>query len=563
MAIKRHKKDGRVYLSEYKSIRKGKEVESVFVRYLGPEDKITKKPKIPRRVMDRINLSNTHRAGDVSLLWQIAQNIDLINTIDRFCCGESDISGPSPGKLLTIWAINRVIDPESCTQLRHWVPTTVLPEKCDIEPEAFTKNAFLSALDFICYRDTATNDIVDHTRLIDESLYQTWRKINPLPPGKNETVAYDLTSILFFGATCPIAELGHNANHLNRKQINLALLVSDYDKFPLMHFVYNGGRKDSDTMKNLIANLNDSELNPGTLIFDRGNVSGEIVNDIEKSKWKIICGLPKTTNAVKELIEETDINIDPITYAHKSRTGHLYAVNKNKNVYGKLRNLVVYINPSKRVVNMDHRNEELSFIGNELDRLSEKGENWSEKRLHKEIEKAVGTMKQYFQTTVKRKGSGPRIEWHFIKSKLKKTENTEGKWVLLATDGSLKAKDVVQKYIEKDYIEKVFRTIKGIEEIEPVRHRLEQRVRAYVFLCVLAYRLSAILQWKLKNALPKENSWESADNLLSRLARVEKIDVGFGKETKTTFLNLSKKDKDMLKKIGMENLFKEKMKINM
>jgi len=58
-------------------------------------------------------------------------------------------------------------------------------------------------------------------------------------------------------------------------------------------------------------------------------------------------------------------------------------------------------------------------------------------------------------------------------------------------------------YLEKDFIEKVFRVLKSHEEIEPVRHRLEQRVRAYIFVCMLAYRLLAVLQWKLKSASQK------------------------------------------------------------
>ena len=41
MAIKRHKRGNRVYLAEYKSVREGKKVISKFVRYIGPEDKLS------------------------------------------------------------------------------------------------------------------------------------------------------------------------------------------------------------------------------------------------------------------------------------------------------------------------------------------------------------------------------------------------------------------------------------------------------------------------------------------------------------------------------------------
>jgi transposase len=563
MAVKRHKRNGKVYLAEYKNTRIGKKVKSEFIRYLGPEEPTQKKPKITKRTLDKIRLSNTLRAGDVSVLLKLAQEIDLVNTIDRFCCEESDIEGPSPGKLLTMWAINRIIDPESCTQLEKWIQTTILPASFGIEPISCSKNAFLSALDFICYQDRDTNGIVDNSNVINDTLYRNWRKISLLPHDRKENVAYDLSSILFFGVSCPLAEFGHNTDDINRKQINLGLVVSDHDKFPLMNFVYSGSRNDKSTMKNLIVSLNDSTIEPGTLIFDRGNVSMDIINEIERSKWKILCGIPKTSNAIRKLIEETDIEIDPTTYAHRGKTGHLYAVKTRATVFGKERGLVVYVNPSKRVMKIDQLNEELSFIVEELDRLSDTGKNWSEKRLHKEIAKIVGDMKQYVITNVKRVASEKRIEWHYVRPELRRVSDTECKWVILATDGSLKAKDIVKRYVEKDFIEKVFRTMKGLEEIEPVRHRLEHRVRSYMFICVLAYRLLSMLQWKIQESAEKESSWERAEKLLDRLGRVERVEIGFGKEIKTSFLNLSKKDEEALKKLHMEKLFEDSVRVNM
>ena len=135
---------------EYRSIRQGKKVISKFICYIGPEDKVSTSEKPRKRVLDRLNLSRSYRVGDVRLLWAIAQNLDFIPIIDRVCCGNSHIEGVSPGKLLTIWAINRVIDPESATQLERWVPATDLPYLAGIPAEEFTKDAFLSALDFVC-----------------------------------------------------------------------------------------------------------------------------------------------------------------------------------------------------------------------------------------------------------------------------------------------------------------------------------------------------------------------------------------------------------------------------
>ena len=116
-------------------------------------------------------------------------------------------------------------------------------------------------------------------------------------------------------------------------------------------------------------------------------------------------------------------------------------------------------------------------------------------------------------------------------------------------------------YLEKDFIEKVFRVIKTQEEVQPVRHRLENRVKAYLFVCMLAYRLLAVLQWRLKQASGKEDSWESANELLQDLSRVERVEVKFGNEVKTLYLNLSEKNSKSIKSIGMMGLFKEETRL--
>jgi len=143
-----------------------------------------------------------------------------------------------------------------------------------------------------------------------------------------------------------------------------------------------------------------------------------------------------------------------------------------------------------------------------------------------------------------------------------KRKKKDGKWLLVSTDDSISAHKAVNSYLEKDFIEKVFRIIKTQEEVQPVRHRLENRVRAYLFVCMLAYRLIAVLQWRLKQASGREDSWESASELLQDLSRVERVDVRFSNEIKTLYLNLSEKTSKSLKSIGLRDLFKEETRLD-
>jgi transposase len=58
--------------------------------------------------------------------------------------------------------------------------------------------------------------------------------------------------------------------------------------------------------------------------------------------------------------------------------------------------------------------------------------------------------------------------------------------------------------IGKDFIEKAFRTIKTDENLKPIRHRLEPRVKAIIFVCVLTYRLLSALRSMINSSKSKD-----------------------------------------------------------
>ena len=564
MVIKRKKKHGHVYLEEYRSVRIGGKVKSIYVRSLGPEKPVTTEKRLKPRVLDRLEHGPSHRAGDVNLLWELACQLDFVNIIDRICCGETDVEGSSPGKLLTAWAVNRVLDPESCTQLERWVPTTDLPRLMGLSPADFTREAFLSALDFVCYEDKSSGQIQDFTPEIDDTIYGKWREKHPLKPGERETLAYDLTSVLFFGVSCPFAQLGYNAKAVKRLQVNLALVVSRMGKFPLTHFVYEGSRNSVSTIKNLVARLQESPLDPGTLIWDRGSVSKEHVDTVEAAGWKLVCGVPKSVRDARRIIKKAIIRYSWDTLARSSKAGHIYVTGLREQLYGKKRDVVVYTNRERGVREGDARNEALAAVVEGLEALGTGDDalRMGEKKLRERAKKIIGGYEQFVDFRIRRKGSGSRVVWKLRKREMRDAEMMDGKWVILYTDLSLSEKEVVNTYLEKDFIEKVFRTLKTSEKVEPVRHRLESRVRAYLFVCVLAYMLLADLQHCLRRISDGDDSWERADTLLKKLGRVERVCIRLGHQEKTWYLNVTQENQRTLKKMGFQDLLKETIEVD-
>lgn len=187
--------------------------------------------------------------------------------------------------------------------------------------------------------------------------------------------------------------------------------------------------------------------------------------------------------------------------------GHIYAEKRQGTLFGRERSITVYVNQEQRANDINARNEVLAWIAEELDVLSEKDDKWSEARLHKETKAIIGQWSNLVQATVKRRGEGT-IEWKYLKRRIAGLERSYGKHLLLSTDESLSAREVVKTYFEKDFVEKVFRILKTAEDLEPVRHRLEHRVRAYMFVYVLAYRILSALRFLIANAVGEDKSSE-------------------------------------------------------
>ena len=556
MAIKRHRRGNRVYRAEYKNTRVDGKVRSTFVRYLGVEEG-ENKVKQPVKTLERVKSTGSTRAGDIDLLWALAHDLDIPDIIDRMCVPGSSIS---TGKVLTAWAVNRVIDPESATQLESWVKTTDIPRLSGIPEEAWTKDLFLDSLDAICFDDRTTQELKDLSGNIDQEIFSEWRRKHPLK-GKDH-VAYDLTTVLFFGTSCPLAEFGYNPGHLNRRQINIALMVSKEDYQPEYHAVFEGSRTGVTTVRNMLTVLPKPKEDepPGTIIWDRGNISKGNVADVESAGWNLISGIPKSVKQARSIMEDSGIREKPQNLVRRSKIANVYATLVRGNIYGKERNIAVYVNPMKALNEREERNSELARIGKELDDLSGGCTDWDEPEIHAEIYRIVGEWSRYLEVRINRKSGdeGKRIEWRYHSHAISSSERLDGKSAVLCTDPSLSASEIVNMYLEKDYVEKVFRTMKSQEEIVPVRHRLERRVRAYVFVMVTAYRLIAALVYFLRESGEKE-PWETSQKLLDSLSRVERTEITFGNDRRIWYLNLTSASAELLKKIGFPKLFDEKV----
>jgi len=80
------------------------------------------------------------------------------------------------------------------------------------------------------------------------------------------------------------------------------------------------------------------------------------------------------------------------------------------------------------------------------------------------------------------------------KAKIQNEAQYDGKYLISTSDLGISAEDVVLGYKQLFEIERVFKDMKHLIDIRPVRHRLDERIRAHVLLCWLGMLLIRIAE---------------------------------------------------------------------
>ena len=76
----------------------------------------------------------------------------------------------------------------------------------------------------------------------------------------------------------------------------------------------------------------------------------------------------------------------------------------------------------------------------------------------------------------------------------------DGKLLLETTNQTLSPAQVVSQYKELQDIERCFRTLKSSLDIRPVYHWVDRRIRAHIFMCVMALQLHRLMRRRLQQA---------------------------------------------------------------
>jgi transposase len=309
-------------------------------------------------------------------------------------------------------------------------------------------------------------------------------------------VLYDVTSSYFEGRCCPLAHYGHSRDHRrDRPQIVYGLLCTR-EGLPIAVEVFDGNTADPSTLRAQLEKVKDRfAISRMVLVGDRGMItSARIRDDLRPAGWDWITCL--RAPAIKALAQD-DGPLQLSLFDERD----LAEISAPDMFPGE--RLIVCRNRDLAAERARKREELLVATEGELARVQEQVRRKNSRlKSAAEIGMAIGAvlnrkkMAKHFDVEV----ADGYLSWQRRIEQIAEEERLDGIYVIRTSMPAehLDAAETVQAYKDLSRVERAFRSLKTIDlEVRPIRHWTAQRVRAHVFLCMLAYHV----EWHLREAL--------------------------------------------------------------
>ena len=405
--------------------------------------------------------------GHVKAVLGVMRNLHLDNIIASKPCRERD--------LVLGMIAEQIIHPTSKLGFTRIWNTTTLPEELDIGDA--DEDDLYATMDW---------------------LYQRQNRIEKKLAGKHlrdgAQVLYDVTSSYYEGHTCVLAQFGHNRDRKKGKPIIVYGMMTDVEGRPISVQVYKGNTADPTTVPDQVDKLlNRFDLKRMVLVGDRGMLTQTQIDQLKEHPgigW-ISC---LRFDAIRELVNQGDLQLSLFDQKNLAEiSSHNYPGER----------LIACYNPLMAEQRKRKRKELLEATEEQLDKIVREVNRRTKKIMDKAtIGQKAGRviykykMGKHFDLQI-RKG---HFSYARKEESIKREDELDGIYIIRTSESrdKLSADDAVRSYKNLSSVEQLFRTLKGVETlVRPIRHREERRVKAHIFICMLAY----YVEWHMRKAL--------------------------------------------------------------
>jgi hypothetical protein len=410
---------------------------------------------------EELRVARSLPAGHVDAVLAAARRLGLARLLDR---------SPSPERDLCLAMIcQRLLRPASKLATARALGQSTLGAELGVE--GADQDDLYAAMDWLLARQERIEDRLARRHL---------------EPG--ELVLYDVSSSYFEGRTCPLAELGYSRDRRpGTPQIAYGLLC-DRDGRPVAIEAFAGSVHDDATLPAQIRKLRERfKLCEVVVVFDRGIVTRanlEALGELDETSWITALKAPQ----VKRLVRERAF--EPTLFDHQN----LAEINSDD--YPGER-LIVCRNPLVAAERARKRAELIAATERGLEEIKARVDAATLRGAA-----AIGIeagpalrryrVKKHFEVEI----TDASFSYRRKQAQISAEAALDGFYVLRTPvpEQRLDAVGVARSYKQLKWAERAFRTLKGPLEVRPIHHRLADRVRAHLFICMLAYYLECHLR---------------------------------------------------------------------
>ena len=420
-------------------------------RLIAPEDAFT------------VERSRPH--GHVEALLSVCRRLGLERLIAAKRCRERD-------RVLAM-VLERLLHPASkLATTRLWHCTT-LAEELGVGDE----DDLYEAMDWLLERQERIEQ-----RLAKRHLHE------------GEPVFADVSSSYYEGRTCPLMRFGYNRDRKRGKTQLVYAVLSAPGGCPVAVQAYPGNTADPNTVPDQVMKLKERfGLERVVLVGDRGLLTQVQIEHLKRHRGLGWVSALKSLQ-VRALVEQHALQLSLFDEQNLAEI-------VSPDYPGE--RLVACYNPLLAEERSRKREELLATTEAGLERVAREAARRTRTPLGAaELGRKVGRV-------LGRHKMGKHFEWEVDNARLRYQRNAErieaearldGIYVLRTSEPAtrLSSHDTVRTYKGLADVERWFRTLKGLEvRVRPIRHREERRVRAHLFVCLLA----GYVEWHLRRAV--------------------------------------------------------------
>ncbi|MDQ5831938.1 MAG: IS1634 family transposase [Actinomycetota bacterium] len=405
--------------------------------------------------------------GHVAAVLGVLRALDLERLIGRERCRERD--------LVVAMIVQRLIAPGSKLSATRRFSQTTLADELDLGP--VTEAELLGAMDWLLDRQDRIEKTLARRHLHGEGF-----------------VLYDLSSSYVEGRCCPLATLGYSRDGKKGKlQVNYGLICSSEGR-PVAVSVYEGRAQDQTTVPDAIESVRGRfQIEHVVFVGDRGMITQAHAQALKDQGVDFISALKSTQ--IRALLDAGDLQLSLFDETNLAEIASEQFPGER---------LVVCRNPAVAGERARKRSELLAATEAELEKVKAmvEGPRGSLRSAGAgKIGERAGKVSNRFKVA-------KHFELEIADGSFAYTRKTEQIAAEAALDGfyvirttctaeQLGAPAAVRAYKQLKMAERAFRTMKDALEVRPIHHHLEDRVRAHILLCMLAYYVAFELNARL------------------------------------------------------------------